>query len=104
LAVSLVATALGCQAPMQRVPLHLEPADSRVYVDGSELAAGARHVELRSDEPHVVLAKRDGYRPQQIVLEPSGRGDARRLQPAEIRLELEPLVPKESAVRIERAD
>ena len=97
-----IAFVLGCQVPpVQRVGLRVEPADARVFVDGNEVAEGAGWLELRADTPHVVLARRDGYRSEQIVLETRRRDGVDRLEPAEIRLALEPLVPKERAFRVE---
>lgn len=95
---------LGCQAPTQSLRLELEPADSRVYVDGDELAAGTRVVKLRSDRAHVVLVKRDGYRPQQWVIESRRVDGEPRLDPSQLTLRLEPLVPKEREIRIQGAD
>ena len=91
----------GCQAPIQRVPLRLAPADARVFVDGVQIRDGADAVDLRSDRPHVVLAKRDGYRAQQLVLEPREVDGVTLLDPAEIQVELKPLVPTARAFEIE---
>jgi hypothetical protein len=96
--------ALGCQTPTQRVPLHLEPSGARVFVDGTEVPGAADALELRSDRPHVVLVRRDGYRPEQVVLETRRVDGVSRLEPDEIRLELEPIVPKGREIRIEVAD
>ncbi len=104
-AFALVVAAFACHTPpVQRVRLHVEPADAQVFVDGAPLAAGTAWVELRSDRPHVVLSKRDGYRPAQTVLETRSVDGRPRLAPAEIRVRLEPLVPKESGFRIEGED
>ena len=102
-----VAAGLACASvapPLQRVAVHLEPQDAAMWVDGTRVAEGTRAVQLRSDTPHVVLVRRDGYRPQQVVLEPQGAGEAMRLEPTEIRLELEPLVPTERAIRIQGSE
>ncbi len=94
----------SCQPPVQQVPLHLTPSDARVFVDGSELAPGTASVELRSDRPHVVLARRDGYLPAQVVLESRSSAGGTTLEPAELRIELQPVVPKERSLRIEGVD
>lgn len=106
---AVVAAALGlaCQAPMQRVPLHVEPGGARIFVDGIPLDGNPDAVELRSDRPHVIHVERDGYRAEQMVLEVrDGEAGApgMQLEPSEIRLRLEPLVPKDSEVRIEGFD
>jgi hypothetical protein len=91
---------VACQAPpTQRVPLHLEPAGVRVFVDGAEVTGPPQELDLRADRPHVVHLQRDGYRPQQVVLE----SRASRLEPAEIRLSLAPEVPTERQIKIEDA-
>jgi hypothetical protein len=100
-----IAVAIGCQVPpVQRVALHVEPRDARLFVDGTEVAAGSGSLELRADLPHVVLARRDGYRSEQIVLETRRRGGVDRLEPDEIRIALEPLVPKQRSFKIEGAE
>lgn len=101
----LAVLALGCHTPpVQRVSLHIEPADARVFIDGKAVAPGTASAELRSDLPHIVLVKRDGYRPAQTVLETRSVEGRPRLDPAEVRLRLDPLVPKESDFRIDAAD
>ena len=102
---ALALGAIACHTPpIQRVPLQLEPADAQVFVDGTRLAPGTTSVELRSDRPHVVLSKRDGYRPAQTVLETRTVDGRPRLVPSVIRVRLEPLVPKESDFRIDSED
>lgn len=104
IALGAAALALGCQAPVQSVRLQLEPSDSRVYVDGEAVAAGTSTLELRSDRPHVVLVRREGYRPEQRVIESRRVGSESRLEPSELSVRLAPLVPKERDIRIEGAD
>ena len=100
-AISLL---LGCQAPVQRVPLDVEPAGARIFVDGDAIEGSPDALDLRSDVPHVIHVERDGYRAEQMVLEtrPDERGT--RLEPGEIRLRLEPVVPTEREIRIEGSD
>lgn len=103
---SLVVVALlgiGCQVPTQIVPLHLENG-TRVFVDGNEISAASRSVALRSDRPHVVHLERAGHHPQQLVLATRPTADGPRLEPDEIRIRLEPVVPTERRIRIESAD
>lgn len=101
--LSVAALAIGCQVPTQVVPLHLD-GGTRVFVDGRELPAAARSVELRSDRPHVVQLERAGHHAQQLVLATRETPDGPRLEPDEIRVRLEPVVPKQRSIRIDGAD
>jgi hypothetical protein len=95
---------VACQTPTQIVPLHLEPSGTRVFVDGHAVPAGVRTLTLRSDRPHVVHLEREGHQAQQIVLETRATPDGPRLEPAEIRAQLESVVPTERKIQIEGDD
>jgi hypothetical protein len=64
-----------------------------VYVDGEPLDEPApREVSLRADRPHVLFFKREGYRPQRVVLESDAQpGGEPRLRPERIAIRLQPL-------------
>jgi hypothetical protein len=102
-AIVVACFAIGCQVPTQIVPLHLR-SGTRVFVDGSEVPAGAESVELRSDQPHVVHLERAGHYPQQLVLATRQTENGPHLEPEEIRVRLEPMVPTERKIRIESAE
>ena len=102
--VATAAVLLACRAPVQRIPLDLEPAGARIFVDGREVPGVPAALELRADRPHVVHVRRDGYQAEQIVLEPRDGGAGPHLEPAEIRLRLAPIVPTEREIRIEGGD
>ena len=102
-ALAVACLAIGCQVPIQVVPLHLETG-TRVFVDGRELPQASKSVELRSDRPHVVHLQRAGHRAQQLILETHETEDGPRLHPDEIRVRLQPVVPTERKIRIEGAD
>jgi len=99
----MVALVVACQAPTQVVPLHRE-AGTRVFVDGREIPSGARSFEVRSDRPHVVYVQRSGHRSQQLILTPRDTDRGLRLEPEEVRVSLEPILPTEQKIRIEAAD
>jgi len=94
---------LACQVPTQVVPLHRE-AGTRVFVDGREIPSEARSFEVRSDRPHVVYLQRSGHRAQQLILTPRETDRGPRLEPEEVRVSLEPILPTEHKIRIEAAD
>jgi len=98
LALALLA---GCQVPTQVVPLELEPAGTRVFVDGELVAGRPDALTLRSDRPHVVHLERDGHQAQQVVLETRETASGPRLDPPVVRARLAPMVPTERQVTIE---
>ncbi len=102
-ALAVACLAIGCQVPIQVVPLHLE-AGTRVFVDGREVPRASESIELRSDRPHVVHLQRAGHHVQQLILETRETEDGPRLDPDEIRIRLEPVVPTERRIQIEGAD
>jgi hypothetical protein len=83
---------LGC-ASLQSVPLSLDPTPMVVYVDGEPLEDGAPEtVSLRTDRPHVLYFKREGYRPQQVVLESGTDATGElRLKPNRVEIRLAPI-------------
>ncbi len=97
--------ALAC-APLQRVPLDLSPEGVRVYVDGVRVErpppAG---LELRADRPHVLFFKKEGHRPQQVVLRAVDlAGGQHRLEPERVAIQLVPLVPRGLDLEVELED
>ena len=101
--LAVACLALGCQVSTQVIPLHRE-AGTRVFVDGREIPSDSESVEVRSDRPHVVYLQRPGHRAQQLVLTPRETGNGPRLEPEEVRVSLEPILPTEQKIRIEAAD
>jgi hypothetical protein len=102
--VAVAATQVACRAPTQVVPLHLEPAGTRVFVDGQAVPGSPAALTLRSDRPHVVQLEQDGHRTQQVVLESRETSSGPRLEPPELRVRLEAVVPTEHRISIERAE
>jgi len=103
LAALLVAGA-GC-VPTQVVPLRVEPVPLTIYVDGERLESGApERIKLRSDKPHVLFFKKEGYQPAQVVLRTIERQGAPRLVPAEVDVRLAPLTPKGRDLKVEFDD
>lgn len=101
--LAMACLALACQVPTQVIPLHRQ-AGTKVFIDGREVPPDAESVEMRSDRPHVVYLQRPGHRSQQLVLEPRRTASGPRLEPREIRVSLEPILPTEQKIRIEAAE
>ena len=81
---------VGC-APKQRIPLEVAPRPVTVFLDGEALEAVPEELVLRSDEPHVLFFKSEGYRPQRVVLESVEVDGASRLEPETVRITLLPV-------------
>ena len=77
------ALAAGCSAT-QAVPIECVPEDVIVYVDGELLEEMPEAVELTVDEPHTLLFKGEGYRPELVVLETSEADGVPRLSPENV--------------------
>jgi hypothetical protein len=76
LAASLLAA--GCLSSTQRVRIACVPEEMKIYVDGRLLEEGAENVIfLRTDEPHKIFVRGEGYEPQLVVLEPTLDADGR---------------------------
>jgi hypothetical protein len=97
---------LGC-APMQPVTLDLAPEPVAVYVDGRPARVtpgdevGRQRVALRSDVSHVLYFKREGYRPERVVLETRRVDGESRLEPGTVVVRLDPLTSVQRALSVE---
>lgn len=92
---------LGC-APVQVVPLSVEPTPGSLHVDGRAVSPVPDHVELRADRDHKLYFKRDGYRPELVILRSQDGEAGPRLEPARVQARLQPLSPGARDVQIER--
>jgi hypothetical protein len=93
IASAALLTAISCAAfaPFQRVPIDTAPRDAVVFIDGHQAGKSPMGANLRADRDHVVFLKREGYRPELVVIEtqrPEGRP---RLEPPEVLIQLVPL-------------
>ncbi len=95
LSVALLAGAVfaGCLASTQRVSIQCVPEEVKVYVDGQLLeGAAADGVVLRTDEPHKIFVKGEGYEPVLVVLEPVVDAEGNEsLGPEEVCIEVVPV-------------
>lgn len=100
-AVVTVVIGAGC-APVQQVPLDLEPASASVFVDGEPLPSPvAPQLELRADKPHVLFFKHEGYRSQQRVLESRRVEGRHQLEPGRVEVRLVPVASSGRSLRME---
>jgi len=88
-AILLLMLSAAC-APKQRIPLEVAPRPATLFVDGEALESIPDELELRSDRPHVLFFKRDGYRSQRVVLETVEVDGRPRLEPDVVSIELAP--------------
>lgn len=98
---ALLGAVAGC-APLQRVPVEVEPRPARVYVDGRELPSAAGEVELRADRDHKLFFKREGYASRLIILRSVPGESGPRLEPPRVEVRLEPREPGGHRVEMER--
>lgn len=97
----LAAACLAC-ASRQRISLAVTPAAAEVFVDGAPVEGPApRELELRSDRAHVLFFKLEGYQAERVVLRSVFEDGDTRLEPGQLRVELEPLSGKGRQVEVE---
>ncbi len=78
-------------AARQRVSIDSSPRDASVFIDGELAGTPPLDVDLRADRDHSVFLKRDGYRPELIILRTREEEKRHRLEPPEVRGRLVPL-------------
>lgn len=100
LALSLGA---GCATPLQPLGVVSEPPGAEVYVDGAPAGTTPLELALPPAADHSVYLKKDGYRPELVVLSPNrGPDGVEFLTPADVRVRLVPLAdPRGREVEIE---
>jgi hypothetical protein len=101
LAGLVLAASIGCQTPMQSIPLDVRPDSVELFVNGQRVAPIPRALDLRPDTAYVLLFKRDGYRAEQVVLDSIDLGGSARLHPGRVSVSLAPIVPTGRSVTIE---
>lgn len=103
LACVLVLSLLGLSgcAPKQPIPLDLAPAPLVVYLDGERLDEIPEELILRANRDHTVFVKRDGYRPQLVILTTGEVEGEAVLTPDSISLELKRITDTAKALTVE---
>lgn len=99
LLVAWVVVAAGCVS-RQAIDVQVSPSDAALFVDGEERPAVPR-LELRSDRDHSIYIKRDGYRPELVVLRSVATPEGRRLEPSRIAVALRALGDPDRRVEVE---
>ncbi len=101
--VASIATLTAC-APLQRVELEVEPIPESVFVDGQAVTPVPTGLDLRADRDHKLYFKRDGFKPELVVLQSVTGDEGPVLEPSRVRVRLRPLDPGGRDVRIEQED
>lgn len=70
-------------------PLDRAPADVKVFVDGAPVDDASESIDLRTDRPHVLFIKGEGYEPAMVVLEIEETEDGPALSPRDLCLGLD---------------
>lgn len=94
---------VGC-APKQPIPLDLGPMPLVVYLDGERLEEIPEELVLRANRDHTLFVKREGYRPQLVILTTREVGGKARLHPESISLELKRKTDTTKQLTIEFAE
>ena len=100
-AILVALTGLGCAT---KLPVRFEvgPAPVAVFVDGEPLeSAEGSAVLLRADRAHVVMLRKPGYHPVQIVIESRSGPDGARLSPDVVEVQLVPIIEHGGSIGIE---
>jgi hypothetical protein len=63
-----VASLAGCAA-YQNVGVQSEPSGANIYLDGALVGKTPAQLEVPRGAAHTIYLKRDGYRPELVVLE-----------------------------------
>lgn len=96
----LVCGFMAC-APVQQVPITVEPVPVTIFVDGRRLPeAGRQTVELKANRGHVFQFEKEGYRSQQVVLVSREWEGHAHLQPEDIFVQLIPLEGRKPEIEV----
>jgi hypothetical protein len=69
-------------------PLDRAPADVTVFVDGVPVDRTSDSIDLRTDQPHVLFIRGEGYEPAMVVLDIEETEDGPALSPRDLCLGL----------------
>jgi len=95
--------AIGACAHRQTVRLDCVPKDVTIYLDKVPLDRVPESVDLRTDQPHVLFFKGEGYEPTMVVLEVDEAADGPALSPRDVCFDLN-LAKRKRELEIEIAD
>ena len=86
--IALVLLTVGACAHTQTVRLDCVPKDVTIYLDKTPLERVPDSIALRTDQPHVLFFKGEGYEPVMVVLELEETADGPALSPRDLCFEL----------------
>jgi hypothetical protein len=82
--------ALGCAA-VQFVGVETDPPGAQIYLDGKLVGTTPAKLKVSREKDHMIYLKRDGYRPEPVVLEKHEANDGiDYLTPADVVKRLSP--------------
>ncbi len=86
--IALALLAIGACAHKQTIRLDCVPKDVTIYLDKVALDRVPDSIDLRTDQPHVLFFKGEGYEPVMVVLELEETADGPALSPRDLCFEL----------------
>jgi hypothetical protein len=86
--IALALLAVGACAHKQTIQLDCVPKDVTIYLDKVPLDRVPDSIALRTDQPHVLFFKGEGYEPMMVVLELEETADGPALSPRDRCFEL----------------
>ena len=86
--IVLALLAVGACAHRQTIRLDCVPKDVTIYLDKVPLDRVPDSIDLRTDQPHVLFFKGEGYEPTMVVLDIEETADGPALSPRDLCLEL----------------
>jgi hypothetical protein len=86
--IALALLVVGACAHKQTIRLDCVPKDVTIYLDKVRLDGVPDSVDLRTDQPHLLFFRGEGYEPTMVVLEIEETADGPSLSPRDLCLEL----------------
>ncbi len=86
--IALVLLTIGACAHKQTIRLDCVPKDVTIYLDKVPLDHVPDSVALRTDQPHVLFFKGEGYEPMMVVFDTEETADGPALSPRDLCFEL----------------
>jgi hypothetical protein len=86
--IALALLAIGGCAHKQTIRLDCVPKDVTIYLDKVPLDRVPDSIALRTDQPHVLFFKGEGYEPVMVVLDLEETADGPALSPRDLCFEL----------------
>ncbi len=86
--IALALLVVGACAHKQTIRLDCVPKDVTIYLDKVPLDRVPDSIALRTDQPHVLFFKGEGYEPTMVVLDIEETADGPALSPQDLCLEL----------------